>query len=57
MFWLFVGPTELYLLYFFCSGIQIYLLLSTYLCCISLLYLDLYVLGDDVSMCLDPHLN
>ena len=31
----------------FCSGIQFYLLLSPYLCFISLLYLDLYVLGDD----------
>ena len=29
------------------SAIQFYLLLSTYLCCISFLYLDLYVLGDD----------
>ena len=47
MLWLFVGPTGLYLLDFFCSGIQIYLLLSPYLCLISLLYLDLYVLGDD----------
>ena len=28
-------------------GIQFYLLLSPYLCFISLLYLDLYVLGDD----------
>ena len=36
-----------YLLDFFCSGIQIYLLLSPYLCFISFLYLDLYVLGDD----------
>ena len=36
-----------YLLDFFCSGIQFYLLLSPYLCFISLLYLDLYVLGDD----------
>ena len=35
-----------YLLDFFCSGIQFYLLLSPYLCFISLLYLDLYVLGD-----------
>ena len=35
------------LLDFFCSGIQFYLLLSPYLCFISLLYLDLYVLGDD----------
>ena len=41
MLWLFVGPTEVYLLDFFCSGIQFYLLLSPYL-----LYLDLYVLGD-----------
>ena len=45
--WLFVGPTGVYLLDLFCSSIQIYLLLSPYLCFISLLYLDLYVLGDD----------
>ena len=32
---------------FKCSGIQFYLLLSPYLCFISFLYLDLYVLGDD----------
>ena len=69
MLWLFVGPTGSYLLDFFCSGIQFYLLFSPYLCFISFLYLDLYVLGDDVfdklgvlhvnqiSMCLDPHLN
>ena len=68
MLWLFVVPTGVYLLDFFCSGIQFYLLLSPYLCFISLLYLDLYVLGDDAlmlgvfhtsqtSMCLDPHLN
>ena len=68
MLWLFVRPTEVYLLDFFCSSIQFYLLLSPYLCFISLLYLDLYVLGDDAfmlgvfhanqtSMCLDPHLN
>ena len=44
---LFVGPSGVYLLDFFCSGIQFYLLLSPYLCFISLLYLDLYVLGDD----------
>ena len=36
-----------YLLDFFCSGIQFNLLLSPYTCFISLLYLDLYVLGDD----------
>ena len=65
MLWLFVGPTGVYLLDFFCSGIQFYLLLSPYLCFISLLYLDLYVFGDDlgvfhanqISMYLDPHLN
>ena len=44
---LFVGPTGVYLLDFLCFGIQFYLLLSPYLCFISLLYLDLYVLGDD----------
>ena len=47
MLWLFVGPTRVYLLDFFYSGIQFYLLLSPYLCFISLSYLDLYVLGDD----------
>ena len=45
--WLSVGPTGVYLLDFFCSGIQFNLLLSPYPCFISLLYLDLYVLGDD----------
>ena len=47
MLWLFVKPTRDYLLDLFCSGIQFYLLLSPYICFISLLYLDLYVLGDD----------
>ena len=47
MLWLVVGPTGVNLLDFFCSGIQFYLLLSPYLCFISLLYIDLYVLGDD----------
>ena len=47
MLWLCVGPTRVYLLDFFCSGIQLYLLLSPYLCLISFLYLDLYVIGDD----------
>ena len=32
---------------FFCSGIPFNLLLSPYPCFIYLLYLDLYVLGDD----------
>ena len=45
--WVFVGPTGVYLLDFFCSGIQFHLLLSPYLCFIAFLYLDLYVLGDD----------
>ena len=47
MLWMIVGPDEVYLLDFFCSGIQFYLLLGPYLCFISLLYLDLYVLRDD----------
>ena len=47
MLWPFVGPTGVYLLDFFCSGIQFYLLLSPYSCFIALLYLDLYVVGDD----------
>ena len=47
MLWLYVEPSGVYLLDFFCSGIQFYLLLSPYLCFISLLYLDLYVLEDD----------
>ena len=47
MLWLFVRPTRVYLLDFFGAGIQFYLLLSPYLYFISLLYLDLYVLGDD----------
>ena len=44
---LLLSPTGVYLLDFFCSGIQFNLLLSPYPCFISLLYLDLYVLGDD----------
>ena len=47
MLWLFVGPIVVYLLDFFYPGIQFFLLLSPYLCFISLLYLDLCVLGDD----------
>ena len=46
MLWLFVGPAGVYLLDFFCSGVWFNLLLSPYPCFISLLYLDLYVLGD-----------
>ena len=52
MLWLIVGPTGVYLLDFFCCGIWFYLLLSPYICFISLLYLDLYVLGDDALVSL-----
>ena len=41
-------PTGLYLLDFICSGIRFYLLLSHYLCFISFLYLDIYVLDDAI---------
>ena len=41
-----VRPAQVYLLDFFCSGIQFDLLLGPYLCFIFFLYLDLYVLGD-----------
>ena len=50
MLWLFVGHTRVYLLDLFCSGFQFYLLLSPYLCFISLLYIGLYVLEDDALM-------
>ena len=43
-----VRPTGVYLLDFFCSSVQFYLLLSPYLCFISFLYIDLYVLRDDM---------
>ena len=42
-----VKPNGVYMLDFFCSRIQFYVLLSPYLCFISYLYLDLYVLGGD----------
>ena len=45
-----VRSTGVYLLDFFCSDIQFYVLLSHNLCFISFLYLDLYVLCDDVSI-------
>ena len=47
MLLLFVRPTGVYLMDFFCSGIHFHLLFSPYLCFISMLYLNLYVLGDD----------
>ena len=43
MLWLFVWPTGVYLMDFFCSDIQFYLLLSHYLYVI-------YVLGDDALL-------
>ena len=45
------------LLDFFCSGIQFYLLLSPYLCFISFLFLDLYVLGDDALISWGPFMQ
>ena len=48
---LFIWATRVYLLDFFCSVNQFYILMSPYLCFISLLYLDLYVLGDDALIC------
>ena len=46
MLWLFVGPTGVCLLDFFCSGVRFGLLLSPCPCFVSLLYLGLCVLGD-----------
>ena len=47
MLWLLIGPTGVYLLYFSCSGVRFCLLLDPCLSFVSLLYLDLYVLGED----------
>ena len=52
MLWLFVGPNGVFLLDFFCTCIQFNVLLSPYLCFISLLNLVLYVLGDDALISL-----
>ena len=46
MLWLFVGPTGVYLIGFLLLRYSV-LFTESYLCFISLLYLDLYVLGDD----------
>ena len=43
---LWFGPTG----FKFCSSIQLYVLLSPYLCFISFLYHDVYVLGDNTSI-------
>ena len=42
------------LLDFFCSGFQLFVHLSPYICLISFLYLDLYVLGDDAWISKGP---
>ena len=47
MLLVFVRPTRVYMLEFFCFSVQFYLLLSPYPYFISFLYFDLYVLGDD----------
>ena len=47
MLWLFVGPLRSLPVGFLLLQYSVLLLLSPYLCFISLLYLDLYVLGDD----------
>ena len=69
MLWLFVGPTRVYLLDFFCSGIQFYLLLSPYLLLYLLVIYWFICFGrwcigglgvfhaGQISICLDPHLN
>ena len=57
MLWLFVRTIGFYLLNFFCSGIQCYLLLSPYLYFISFLYLDLYVLGDDALISYESYME
>ena len=44
-----VGPIRGYLLDLFYSGIQLYILLSPYICFISF-YHDLYLLGNDTSI-------
>ena len=51
MLWLFVGPTRVYLLDFFCSGSSVTFTVES----LSLLYLDFYVLGDDA--CIDKLLG
>ena len=47
MLWLFLGHTGVYLLDFFCSGIQFLCTVESLSLPFLFLYLDLYVLGDD----------
>ena len=42
-----VRPTGVLLLDFFCSGIQLYVLLSLYVCFNSFFHLNLYVLEEN----------
>ena len=56
MLWLFVTPTKVYLLDFFCSGIQFYLLLSPNLCFVSF-YTLIYKLNRGSNMCVHVLLN
>ena len=42
---------------FLCSGIQFYLLLSPFLCFITFLYLDLYVLRDGALISKGPFMQ
>ena len=57
MLWLFVGPTGVCLLDFFCSGIRFCLLLGPCLCFVSLLCLGLCVLGDDALLSWRPFMQ
>ena len=61
-----VRPTGVLLLDFFCSGIQLYVLLSPYVCSNSFFNFNLYVLEENswisevfhanqTSLCLVPH--
>ena len=46
MIWLLSGPQGVYLLDFFCSSVQLFFTVKS-LFLLHILYLDLYVLGDD----------
>ena len=51
MRWLLSGPPRFTCRISFSVVFSFILLLSPYLCCISFLYHDLYVLGDDALIC------
>ena len=50
MLWLFVRHTSVYLLDFFCSGIQFYHQLSPYVCFISCLFIYLSLFKEDSTL-------